>query len=274
MHRNLEENKLKRQVLSIFSVLLRWEQGVDIENALYLGAKPKVAARDEAATQKLRWVELMSWSPTPFVNEANYKNGSTKKSSMASCRYVPPTWTYECDEDLVHYFYEHIGKEDENLGSVKQCVTSIDVSSCSVSWGPHSLMKYAVILCVCWLLLEHCQSLKESKSSRSILQKCMTSLREFPVRFTELLKHRPYTVVSWPYIDHTVTIIASNIDSIMFPLLGGSQWWSQLSNRWGQWDILGEWWHAGPALDPSTHEERHCGQVSPFIRKSMQWYSA
>lgn len=77
----------------------RWEQVIDIENALHLGAKPKVAERDEAATQKLR--------------------------------YVPPTWTYECDEDLVHYFYEHIGKEDENLGSVKQCVTSIDVSSCS-----------------------------------------------------------------------------------------------------------------------------------------------
>lgn len=33
----------------------------------------------------------------------------------------------------MHYFYDHIGKEDENLGSVKECVTSIDVSSCSVS---------------------------------------------------------------------------------------------------------------------------------------------
>lgn len=33
----------------------------------------------------------------------------------------------------MHYFYDHIGKEDENLGSVKQCVTSIDVSSSSVS---------------------------------------------------------------------------------------------------------------------------------------------
>lgn len=77
----------------------RWEQVVDIENALHLGTKPKVAEQDESATQKLR--------------------------------YVPPTWTYECDEDLVHYLYEHIGKEDENLGSVKQCVTSIDVSSCS-----------------------------------------------------------------------------------------------------------------------------------------------
>ncbi|KAK7944980.1 hypothetical protein WMY93_000708 [Mugilogobius chulae] len=77
----------------------RWEQVVDMENALFLGNKPKVAECDQTAVQRLR--------------------------------FVPPTWTYECDEDLVHYFYEHIGKEDENLGSVKQCVTSIEVSSCS-----------------------------------------------------------------------------------------------------------------------------------------------
>uniref|UniRef100_A0AAR2L9S8 HECT domain containing 3 n=1 Tax=Pygocentrus nattereri TaxID=42514 RepID=A0AAR2L9S8_PYGNA len=79
----------------------RWEQVVDAENCLYLGGKPRVAEYDEAAVQKLR--------------------------------YVPATWTFECDEDLVHYFYDHVGKEDENLGSVKQCVSSIDVSSCSVS---------------------------------------------------------------------------------------------------------------------------------------------
>ncbi|XP_026864354.1 E3 ubiquitin-protein ligase HECTD3 isoform X1 [Electrophorus electricus] len=77
----------------------RWEQVVDAESCLHLGAQPKVAERDEAAVQKLR--------------------------------YVPPTWTFECEEDLVHYFYDHVGKEDENLGSVKQCVSSIDVSSCS-----------------------------------------------------------------------------------------------------------------------------------------------
>ncbi|XP_077084515.1 E3 ubiquitin-protein ligase HECTD3 [Siphateles boraxobius] len=77
----------------------RWEQVVDVENSLHMGAKPKVAEPDEAAVRKLR--------------------------------YVPPTWIFECDEDLVHYFYDHIGKEDENLGSVKQCVTSIDVSSSS-----------------------------------------------------------------------------------------------------------------------------------------------
>uniref|UniRef100_A0A1A8KF71 HECT domain containing 3 n=1 Tax=Nothobranchius kuhntae TaxID=321403 RepID=A0A1A8KF71_NOTKU len=77
----------------------RWEQVVDVDSAVYIGSKPKIADCDAAAVEKLR--------------------------------YVPPTWTYECDEDLVHYFYDHIGREDENLGSVKQCVTSIDVSSCS-----------------------------------------------------------------------------------------------------------------------------------------------
>uniref|UniRef100_A0A671P917 E3 ubiquitin-protein ligase HECTD3-like n=1 Tax=Sinocyclocheilus anshuiensis TaxID=1608454 RepID=A0A671P917_9TELE len=76
-----------------------WEQVVDVENCLHMGVKPKVAELDEGAVRKLR--------------------------------YVPPTWTFECDEDLVHYFYDHIGKEDENLGSVKQCVTTIDVSSSS-----------------------------------------------------------------------------------------------------------------------------------------------
>lgn len=42
---------------------------------------------------------------------------------------------------------------------------------------------------------------------------------------------------------------------------GGPQWWCKLPDRWRHWDILGEWWHAGTALDPSAHEERHCGQV-------------
>ncbi|KAM9469272.1 E3 ubiquitin-protein ligase HECTD3-like [Clarias gariepinus] len=74
----------------------RWEEVVDAENCLHLGARPKITERDEAAVQKLR--------------------------------YIPPTWTFECDEDLVRYFYD---QEDQNLGTVKQYVNKIDVSSCS-----------------------------------------------------------------------------------------------------------------------------------------------
>ncbi|XP_075791963.1 E3 ubiquitin-protein ligase HECTD3 isoform X1 [Pelodiscus sinensis] len=80
-----------------YKPVIRWEQVVDLTYSLRLGAKPKAMEPDEAAVQKLR------------------------------C--VPPTWSYECDEDLVRFLYDHLGKEDENLGSVKQYVESIDVSS-------------------------------------------------------------------------------------------------------------------------------------------------
>lgn len=47
-------------------------------------------------------------------------------------RFIPPSWTYECDEDLVHFLYERVGKEDESLGNMKQFVESINVSSATV----------------------------------------------------------------------------------------------------------------------------------------------
>lgn len=33
----------------------RWEQVVNVDSALYLGSKPKIAESDDAAVQKLRW---------------------------------------------------------------------------------------------------------------------------------------------------------------------------------------------------------------------------
>ncbi len=95
--------------------------------------------------------------PTHYIYSMSCINRSGKKIAWCNwpgsvfdglmqtlcSRYAPPTWTFECDEDLVHYFYDHIGKEDENLGSVKQCVTSIDVSSSSVCEG---LVLFYIIL--------------------------------------------------------------------------------------------------------------------------------
>uniref|UniRef100_A0A672I8L7 E3 ubiquitin-protein ligase HECTD3-like n=1 Tax=Salarias fasciatus TaxID=181472 RepID=A0A672I8L7_SALFA len=87
----------------------RWEQVVDVvENALYKTNKPQIAACDDAAVQKLR--------------------------------YVPPGWTFECDEDLVHYLYDQKEEEDvmqkwaeHILGCLKDSVRSIGVSSNEVS---------------------------------------------------------------------------------------------------------------------------------------------
>ncbi|CAN9503008.1 unnamed protein product [Ophioblennius macclurei] len=93
----------------------RWERVVDVvENALYKITKPQIAACDDAAVRKLR--------------------------------YVPPGWTHECDEDLMRYLYEQKEEEDkieqraeEILGSLKDCVRSIDVSSISMYSGPSCL---------------------------------------------------------------------------------------------------------------------------------------
>ncbi|KAG2461844.1 HECD3 ligase, partial [Polypterus senegalus] len=96
---NKEKQNLLCQKSALDGAVVRWDQVVDSKYCLHLGSRPKVAEQDESAVNKFR--------------------------------YIPPTWTFECDEDLVHFFYDHIGKEDENLGSVKQYVESIDVSSCS-----------------------------------------------------------------------------------------------------------------------------------------------
>ncbi|XP_048352996.1 E3 ubiquitin-protein ligase HECTD3 [Sphaerodactylus townsendi] len=95
---SMERIQRQQQLFGVdYKPVIRWEQVVDLTYSLRLGAKPKIMEPDVAAVEKLR--------------------------------FVPPTWSYECDEDLVHFLYDHIGKEDENLGSIKQYVDSIDVSS-------------------------------------------------------------------------------------------------------------------------------------------------
>ncbi|XP_058031226.1 E3 ubiquitin-protein ligase HECTD3 [Ahaetulla prasina] len=95
---SMERIQRQQQLFGMdFKPVIRWEQVVDLTYSLHLGAKPKIMEPDVAAVERLR--------------------------------FVPPTWSYECDEDLVHFLYDHIGKEDENLGSIKQYVDSIDVSS-------------------------------------------------------------------------------------------------------------------------------------------------
>ncbi|KAG8437018.1 hypothetical protein GDO86_007920 [Hymenochirus boettgeri] len=88
----------QRQLFGInYKTVSRWEEVVDVTFSLRLGAKPEIAEPDEDAVKKL-------------------------------C-FLPPSWTYECDEDLVHYLFDHVEKEDQNLGNMKHFVESITVSS-------------------------------------------------------------------------------------------------------------------------------------------------
>nr|XP_054765264.1 E3 ubiquitin-protein ligase HECTD3-like [Lytechinus pictus] len=54
---------------------------------------------------------------------------------VENLRKVPPVWSLECDEELARFLGEHTDHENEKLGSVKQYVESVDVSS---SWDDES----------------------------------------------------------------------------------------------------------------------------------------
>lgn len=48
-------------------------------------------------------------------------------------RQVPTNWSIECEEALVRLMSQHIPPENDHLGSIKNYVEAIDVSSCCVS---------------------------------------------------------------------------------------------------------------------------------------------
>ncbi|XP_069594098.1 E3 ubiquitin-protein ligase HECTD3 [Ranitomeya imitator] len=88
----------QQQIFGVdYKPLSRWEDVVHTTYSMRLGKKPQITPPDAEAVPKLR--------------------------------FIPPSWTYECDEDLVHFLYERVGKEDESLGNMKQFVESINVSS-------------------------------------------------------------------------------------------------------------------------------------------------
>lgn len=72
---------------------------------------------------------------------------------------MPPTWTYECDEDLVHFLYDHIGKEDENLASELICNLNPATDSQMRYKSGSSSEMYLVL----WLMDTNLQSLMSLK---------------------------------------------------------------------------------------------------------------
>ena len=79
----------------------RWEEAVQIAYSLRVGRPPATLPPDAQATEALRQ--------------------------------APPNWTLESDEELAKFLFEHMEQDNENLGSVKQFVEAVDVSSCGVS---------------------------------------------------------------------------------------------------------------------------------------------
>ena len=71
----------------------------------------------------------------------NYYCVGSKKEDILLChkegtdalQALPQNWTLDHDEDLAHFLCSHIETQNDNLGSIKNYVESIIVSSTSVS---------------------------------------------------------------------------------------------------------------------------------------------
>ena len=89
-------------VIDSITCLFSWEEVVEQHFALQLPKKKlEVMPADEEAVDKLRQ--------------------------------VPTNWTIESEEALVRLMSQHIPPENDHLGSIKNYVEAIDVSSCCVS---------------------------------------------------------------------------------------------------------------------------------------------
>ena len=54
-------------------------------------------------------------------------------NAVEKLKEMPPNWTLDHDEDLATFLSGHVEVDNENLGSIKNYVESIDVSSFCVS---------------------------------------------------------------------------------------------------------------------------------------------
>lgn len=55
------------------------------------------------------------------------------EEAVDKLRQVPANWSIECEEALVRLMSQHIPPENDHLGSIKNYVEAVDVSSCCVS---------------------------------------------------------------------------------------------------------------------------------------------
>ena len=83
-----------------FAYNYSWEEVVEYSKSVLLGAPPIIMPQDKEASQKL-------------------------------C-HVPPNWSLDTDEDLGQFMCHHLDTDNEHLGSIKNYVESIKVSSSSV----------------------------------------------------------------------------------------------------------------------------------------------
>lgn len=79
------------------------------------------------------WEDVVENSYALQLKSKRLKNVPVHLEGRQKLQYVPPNWSIEHDEDLAQFLCAHTERDNDNLGSIKNYVESVDVSSYSVS---------------------------------------------------------------------------------------------------------------------------------------------
>ncbi len=84
-----------------------------------------------------RWEEVVESTHSLSAQSARMRAtaaaSSDRPKRLGPLQVVPPNWTIEHDEDLAQFIGSHMDTDNEHLGSIKNYVNSIHVSSFCVS---------------------------------------------------------------------------------------------------------------------------------------------
>ena len=79
------------------------------------------------------WEDVVTHHFSLDLRKKNINVVLPDEAAVERLRHVPKTWTMEHDEALVRLMSKHLSPDNEQLGSIKNYVESIDVSSFIVS---------------------------------------------------------------------------------------------------------------------------------------------
>jgi hypothetical protein len=79
------------------------------------------------------WEDVIEQHFSVQLIPGRHKITQAEEESVVLLREIPPSWSVDHDESLVHLMSQHIPPENDHLGSIKNFVESVHVSTFGVS---------------------------------------------------------------------------------------------------------------------------------------------
>lgn len=87
-----------------------------------------------------RWEKVVEHEFSLKLRDDSCKVAPSDDEMVSLLQMLPSNWTLGHDEVLVQFLSQHIEKDNINLGSIRDYVESVDVSSLSVSILSHRIL--------------------------------------------------------------------------------------------------------------------------------------